>query len=200
MMRSSLFICAALLAASSLSFAQTVAVSGPEEDGREIQLWAGGGHSVPGGTKNTSAFNLGLRYGWVITGPHLPSFLRGRFEYVVDIVPVFFVFQPTNTAFGAGFDPLGLKWNFQRRGRFSPYLELCGGTLFTNKNVPTYTNNVNFTDQAAFGVHVLGAKNNVSIELRYMHISNAGLATPNPGVNTVQVRLGVGRFFGRHSP
>jgi hypothetical protein len=28
-----------------------------------------------------------------------------------------------------------------------------------------------------------------------MHISNAGLATPNPGINTVQVRLGVGRFF-----
>jgi hypothetical protein len=38
-------------------------------------------------------------------------------------------------------------------------------------------------------------KRNVSLELRYMHISNAGLATPNPGINTVQVRLGVGKFF-----
>jgi hypothetical protein len=54
---------------------------------------------------------------------------------------------------------------------------------------------VNFTDQAALGLHLLGAKYNLSLELRYMHISNAGLATPNPGVNTVQVRLGVGRFF-----
>ena len=44
--------------------------------------------------------------------PHLPGFLRGRFEYAVDAVPVFFVFQPANTAFGVGFDPLGLKWNF----------------------------------------------------------------------------------------
>ena len=49
------------------------------------------------------------------------------------------------------------------------------------------------------GVHILGAKHNVSLELRYMHISNAGLATPNPGINTAQVRLGVGEFFGRRS-
>jgi hypothetical protein len=30
-----------------------------------------------------------------------------------------------------------------------------------------------------------------------MHISNAGLSTPNPGINTFQVRLGIGRFSRR---
>jgi len=30
-----------------------------------------------------------------------------------------------------------------------------------------------------------------------MHISNAGLSSPNPGINTVQVRIGVGKFFGK---
>jgi len=174
-----------------MSFGQAA----PETGGHELEVWTGGGHSVPGGTKDTGAFNAGVRYGWIITDPHLPGFLRGRFEYAVDAVPVFLVFQPANTAYGAGFDPLGLKWNFERRGRLVPYLELTGGTLFTNHNVPTGTNTVNFMDQAAFGVHILGAKNNVSLELRYMHISNAGLATPNPGINTVQVRLGFGRFF-----
>jgi hypothetical protein len=193
-MRSSLFILAALLLASSACMAQT----GPEQGGHEIEIWAGGGHSVAGGRGDTGAFNAGLRYGWVITGAHLPSILRGRFEYAVDAVPVFFVFQPANTAYGAGFDPIALKWNFERRGRFSPYLELCGGTLFTNHDVPYGTNTVNFTDQAALGVHILGPRHNVSLELRYMHISNAGLATPNPGVNTVQVRLGIGKFFGGH--
>ncbi len=191
-MRSSLFIACALLIASSLCRAQAA----PEQGGHEVQIWAGGGHSVSGGRGNTGAFNAGLRYGWILTGPHLPVFLRGRFEYAVDAVPVFFVFQPANTAYGVGFDPLGLKWNFERHGRFSPYLELCGGTLFTNHEVPTYANTVNFTDQAALGMHILGPKHNVSLELRYMHISNAGLANLNPGVNTVQVRLGVGRFFG----
>jgi hypothetical protein len=193
-MRSSLLI-VGLLIASSLCCAQ----SGPEQGGHEVQIWAGGGHSVSGGRGDTGVFNAGLRYGWILTGPHLPGFLRGRLEYAVDAVPVFFVFQPANTAYGTGFDPLGLKWNFVRRGRFSPYLELCGGTLFSDQNVPTYTNTVNFTDQAAVGVHFLGVGHNVSVELRYMHISNAGLATPNPGVNTVQVRLGLGKFLGRAS-
>src|SRR6266853_2090120 len=174
-----------LSAASALCLAQ--AGPGPVEGARECEIWAAVGHSVPGGTVRTGVFHAGLRYGWILTGPHLPGIFRGRFEYAVDAVPVFPVFQPTNTAYGVGFNPLGLKWNFERHGRLSPYLELCGGTLFTNHDVPTGTNTVNFTDQAAFGVHILGAGHNVSLELRYMHISNAGLATPNPGVNTVQV-------------
>jgi lipid A 3-O-deacylase len=181
-----------ILLASICSIAQT----GPEQGGHEVQVWAGGGHSVPGGTKNTGAFNAGLRYGWILTGPHLPGFLRGRFEYAVDAVPVFLIFQPANTAYGVGFDPLGLKWNFQRHGHVSPYLELCGGTVFTDHNIPTGTNTVNFMDQAALGIHILGPSHNVILELRYMHISNAGLANLNPGINTVQVRLGIGKFFG----
>jgi hypothetical protein len=178
-----------------LACAACTAQIGPEQGGHEVEVWAGGGHSVPGGTKDTGAFNAGLRYGWILSDPHLPSFLRGRFEYAVDAVPLFLIFQPANTAYGLGFDPLGLKWNFVRRGRLSPYLELTGGTVFTNHNVPTYTNNVNFMDQAAFGVHILGATHNLSVEVRYMHVSNAGLGNLNPGLNTVQVRLGIGKFF-----
>jgi hypothetical protein len=195
-MRTSLFIITVLLVAPSLCLAQT----GPEQGGHEVQIWAGGGHSVSGGRGNTGVFNAGLRYGWILTRPHLPGFLRGRFEYAVDAVPVFVVFQPASTAYGVGFDPLSLKWNFAGRGRLSPYLELCGGTLFTSHNVPSGTNPVNFTDQAAFGVHILGARRNVSLELRYLHISNAGLATPNPGINTVQIRLGIGKLFGGKKP
>src|SRR5580700_5464278 len=182
-----------LMLASSAAFAQSE--SGPEEGGHEVQVWTGGGHSVPGGTSNTGIFDLGLRYGWVITGPHLPGFLRGRFEYAVDAEPAYLIFQPANTAYGVGFNPFALKWNFERRGRLSPYFELSGGTLFTDHNVPTYTNTVNFTSAAALGTHVLGAKYNWSVEVRYLHISYAVLATPNTGLNTVQVRVGVGRFW-----
>ena len=183
-----------LLLACCLSRAQ----DGPEQGGHEIQVWAAGGHSVPGGTKDTSVADIGVRYGWIITPAFLPGLLRGRFEYAVDAVPLYLVFQPANTAYGAGFDPLVLKWNFERRGKFSPYLELSGGTLFSNVNIPTYTNTVNFTPSAAFGTHILSAKYNWSLEVCYLHISNAGLASPNPGLNTVQVRVGVGRFWRRH--
>jgi hypothetical protein len=168
----------------------------PEEGGHELQVWTGGGHSVAGGTSNTGVWNLGLRYGWVLTAPHGPGFLKGRFEYAVDAVPAFIVFQPHNTAYGAGVNPLGLKWIFATRGDVQPYLELNGGTLFTSHEVPTGSSNVNFTSSAALGTHFLG-KHAWTVEVRYMHISNAGLATPNSGINTVQVRVGIGKFFGR---
>lgn len=182
-----------LMLASCLAFGQ----ARPEDGGREIQIWSGGGYSVPGGTSNTGVWNLGARYGWILTRPHGPEILKGRFEYAVDVVPVFMVFQPVNRAYGAGFNPLNLKWDFATRGSIAPYAELSGGTLFTNHDVPNGTNTVNFTSCAAVGAHFLQDSWNWSVEVRYMHISNAGLATPNPGLNTVQVRLGIGKFFGR---
>jgi Lipid A 3-O-deacylase (PagL) len=182
-----------LLFCASLTWTQ----SRVEDGGHEVQLWTGGGHSVPGGTSDTSVWNVGLRYGWILTRPHGPGFLQGRFEYALDAVPAFLVFQPANTAYGAGFNPLNLKWNFAARGRVVPYFELSGGTLFTNHDVPTGTNSVNFTSAAALGAHFLGNSHNWSVEARYLHISNAGLGDSNPGINTVQVRLGIGRFYGR---
>jgi len=187
------FLVFSIVGTARTTFAQDAA--GPVEGGNEVQVWAGGGHSVPGGTQHTEAFNLGFRYGWVITGPHWPGILRGRFEYTVDAIPVYLIFQPTQTAYAGGFDPLGLKWNFERRGRFSPYFELSGGVLFSRRDIPSYTNNVNFSPSAALGTHILGEKYNWSMEVRYLHISNAGLGDFNPGLNTVQVRLGVGRFW-----
>jgi len=183
---------AMLLLCTSLAWAQ----SRVEDGGNEVQLWTGGGYSVPGGTPNTGIWNAGLRYGWILTRPHGPGFLKGRFEYALDAVPVFVVFQPANTAFGAGFNPLNLKWNFATRGRIVPYFELSGGTLFTNHDVPTGTNSVNFTSAAALGTHFLRESRNWSVEVRYTHISNAGLADRNSGINTVLVRLGIGKFLG----
>jgi hypothetical protein len=186
-------IAVALLLMSSVAWAQ----NRPEDGGREIQVWTGGGPSVPGGTSDTSVWNVGLRYGWILTRPHGPGFLKGRFEYAVDVVPVFTVFQRYNTAYGAGFNPLGLKWDFAARGRIEPYLELGGGTLFTNHQVPIGTSSVNFTPSAALGMHLLDDKYAFSVELRYLHISNAGLSSPNPGINTLEVRVGWGKFFGK---
>src|SRR5690242_7752620 len=117
----------------------------PEDGARELQVWAGGGPSVPGGTQDTNVFNVGLRYGWILTRPHGPGFLKGRFEYVLDGTPLFLVFQKADTAYGAGFSPLGLKWDFASRGPVAPYLEINGGTLFTTHDVPPGTSQVNFT-------------------------------------------------------
>jgi hypothetical protein len=120
--------------------------------------------------------------------------LRGRFEYAVDVVPVFVLAQPDGTAYGLGLNPIGLKWNFASRRGLTPYVELGGGTLFSNTQVPPGTSQVNFTTSGALGLHFLHSKYNWSAEVRFMHISSAGLASPNPGINTIQVRIGFGRF------
>ena len=172
-----------------------VSSSYPQAGGRELQVWTGGGHSVAGGTQNTSVWNLGVRYGWVLTNPHLPGPLKGRFEYAVDAVPAFVVFQTGNTVYGAGVNPLNLKWNFSSFHRVVPYVELNGGVLFTNHDTPPGTSQINFMPGAGLGAHVItGSSWNWSAEVRYLHISNAGLTVPNPGINTVQIRIGLGKF------
>ncbi len=193
--------CKMLLAAlccSALFFSTAKAQSGPEQGSTEVQVWTSGGHSVSGGRGDTSIWNAGLRCGWVLTDAHLPGFLKGRFEYAIDAVPAYLIFQPSGTAYGVGVNPLNLKWNFVRRGRISPYLELSGGTLFTTSKVPPGTSAVNFGSGAALGAHFLGEEHAWSLEARYLHISNAGLGDLNPGVNTFEVRLGIGKFLGGH--
>ena len=163
----------------------------PEDGATEVQVWSAGGHSVSGGRGNTGIWNAGLRYGWVLTEPHGPGFLVGRFEYTIEAVPAYLIFQPANTAYGAGLNPLNLKWNFATRGTLVPYLELSGGTLFTTHSVPPGTSSVNFTPQATLGFNLFTRQDRaISFDLHYEHISNAGLASPNPGFNTVQGRVG----------
>jgi len=168
--------------------------AGPVEGGHELQIWTGGGHGTNGSQSSDGVWNIGLRYGLILTAAHGPGFLRGRLEYAVEVVPLFMVFQKTNTAYGAGVNPFAFKWALDTRGSVVPYLELGGGTLFTNTKVPEGTSRVNFTTTGAVGLHFLRSKYNLSTEIRFMHISNAGLATPNPGINTVQLRIGFGLF------
>ena len=185
---------ASVLFLALLSAPSSRAQAGPEQGGHDLQLWTGGGHGLNGSTASSGVWNVGARYGWILTAPHGPSFLRGQFEYAVDVVPVFVVVQPTGTAYGFGLNPFALKWNFTNSRKVVPYFELGGGTLFTNDYVPPGTSHVNFTSSGALGLHFLRSKYNWSAEIRFMHISNAGLANLNPGINTLQLRLGFGRF------
>ena len=187
-----LLLCVGLL--FGLFCPATYAQNGPESGGNEIQIWTTGGHGTNGITQHTGIWTAGFRYGWILTEPHGPGFLRGRLEYAVDAAPVFVVFQPTNTAYGAGLNPFALKWNFGAHGRVVPYAELAGGVLFTNVRVPAGASTINFTSAGGVGLHFLTRRVTWSADVRFMHVSNAGLEAINPGLNTVQLRLGAGWF------
>jgi hypothetical protein len=166
----------------------------PDEAGSEWQVWTGGGHGINGSQSNTGVWNLGLRYGLVLTAPHGPGFLRGRLEYAFDVVPAWVIVQRTNTAYGGGVNPFAFKWIMTTPRKVKPYFEIEGGTLFTNTKVPEGTSQINFTSSGALGLHIPGENHTYSVEVRFMHISNAGMSNPNPGINTIQVRLGWGSF------
>jgi hypothetical protein len=190
-----LFYCGLQLAVFALP---ARAQDGPETGGKEETFWISGGHGTNGRTQHTTVFHSGFRYGWVLTAPRGPGFLRGRFEYAIDVIPVNVFIQRTNTAFGIAANPLALVWNFETRGRFAPYIDLDGGVLLTNIPVPTGTSHFNFTSGGGIGTHILTGRFTWTADVRFVHTSNNNLVYPNPGMNTAQLRLGVGWFTHPH--
>jgi Lipid A 3-O-deacylase (PagL) len=180
-----------------MSFAGTSRVyaqPSPENSSHEWQVWTGGGHGINGNQSGTGIWNLGLRYGLILTSPHGPGFLRGQLEYAFDVVPVWVITQKTNTAYGGSVDPFAFKWILNSPKKVKPFFQIEGGALFTNTKVPEGTSQINFTTSGGVGAHFLGKKHNFSAEVRFQHISNAGMTNPNPGINTIQLRLGFGAF------
>jgi lipid A 3-O-deacylase len=172
-------------------FAQSLPSDSLEKGTWELGIWTAGGHSVPGGTSDTGVWDAGVRVGRVLTDEHGSGFVRGNLEYAVDLIPAYLLVFPRQTSYAGGFDPFILKWNFTGGGKVAPYLELGGGVLLSLDDVPPGTNNVNFMPQASFGVQIFTReKRAVSVAAKYVHISNAGLATPNPGINTIQFSVG----------
>jgi len=129
----------AVFLAALLSAPVAHAQAGPVEGGHELQVWTGGGHGVSGSQSGDGLWNVGLRYGLILTKPHGPGFLRGRLEYAIEAVPIFLISQKTNTAYGAGINPFAFKWALDTRRNVVPYFEIGGGTLFTNVKVPEGT-------------------------------------------------------------
>ena len=196
-----LFVFTLMTFGASTALAQSTQ-SGEEGDrrperGHELEVWTGGGADpigTPGVTLGNGVWTVGLRHGWILTDAHGPGILRGRFEYAVDALPVVLVFQPGGTAYGFGFNPLIMKWNFEPHRRISPYIELGGGGLITTREIPVGEQRFNFTPTGAIGVNILRGKYHWSIDFRYFHISDAQLTSFNPGTDTFGIRVGWGIF------
>jgi lipid A 3-O-deacylase len=189
------FVAAFLLMLPAFLTAQTLPSSaesgGPLRKGStELGAFVGGGTGF-GKRSNTQMLYFGGRYGRVLTGEFMPGRLRGNVEFVADVIPFMAVFQPEN-AYGAGFNPMILKWNFTSGKKLVPFIEAGGGVLFSNKDIPINTGTVNFTPQGGFGFHYFTQpKRAITFTGKYLHISNAGLDRRNSGVNaSIQLVLG----------
>lgn len=176
-------------------------VDGPEKGSNEWQVWVGGAYPInlsyaPQGPVGTA----GATYGRVLTDPRGPGFLRSRFEWAFEVVPVVEVFLPKYPVYGVGITPVVWKWNFVTRRRLSPYWEFAGGALFSNHRFVPGGTTFNFTASTAAGVTFPwgeSGKYSWTVDVRCFHVSNAGLGDRDPGLNSIELRLGFGLFSHR---
>jgi lipid A 3-O-deacylase len=151
----------------------------------EIGGFVGGGLG-DGHDADTDFMFGGIRAGRVLTDDHGPGALRGNFEMLGEIRPVYEVLTPANGhVYGFHFMPIILRWNFKGWKRMSPYGQLAGGILFSTSRLPPGdTSSVNFTPQGAAGLNIFTKPGQaVAIEFVEFHHSNANLGNKNPGYN-----------------
>lgn len=154
----------------------------------ELAPFIGGGSGL-GKSSGTQFFYLGGRGGLVLTGEHLPGFLRGNFEWAVDVMPVYTVFTTNGAVYGASIKPVIWQWNFTSGQKFAPYVAAAGGIVFTTRNVPPGdTSQVNFTPQFVAGTRIFTKPRRAFfVEGSLGHLSNASLGAHNPGYNVTLV-------------
>ena len=179
---------AAMLAASSGAAAQTPVVRGATE-------WSASAGAARGITFLQSVggeryLTSQLSWGRVLTDPRGPAWARGRFEWAVEVVPVFAEWS-AGKARGIGVTPLGWRWNFEPRGRLAPYAEVGGGALWTSAPIPAATTGSNFTAHAGLGLRVFTTRGHgLVVGYRLHHISNGNRLRRNPGVNAHMLTVG----------
>jgi hypothetical protein len=160
----------------------------------EIGVFGGGGVGL-GKSFDTQFLNFGIRAGTVLTGDHGPGVLHGNFEFAGEVMPVYEVFAVdrftgiNQNVYGVSITPVILRWNFTGARRFTPYITLAGGLLFSTHDIPPdfgpdKTSWVNFTPQGAVGVNIFTKPGQaVNVEVALVHHSSASLGVFNPGYN-----------------
>jgi len=89
------------------------------------------------------------------------------------------------TAYGAGFTPLGLQLDFANGSKVHPYAHVNGGFLYFNKSVPIEdAGRFAWVGEAGGGVRIFTSERRaVSLGVRFHHISNGDRQGSNRGLN-----------------
>jgi hypothetical protein len=185
-------VTAVCLLAFSLPSSQAAAQSPAEGHATEWAITTGGAAGIPGGVHGGDFWATQLRWGKVLTAPHGPGPLRGTLEYAFELVPAMIINQ-NGAIYGGGFNPFFWQYNFASSSgrRFVPYIQAGAGMLFTSRDFPA-TSSFNFTPQGGFGAYLFQKPQRaVSFGVRYHHISDAGIAKPNPGHNSLYFYAGL---------
>lgn len=125
-----------------------------------------------------------------IQDPH--AWWRGNFDLLFEGALGF----NTNTRFGYFVGGgISLRYNFLARERLVPFLDASFGLVHLNVDLRGQSDGLNFKSGVGGGFHwFLTERLTVTPEVRWQHISNAGLRSPNNGINNVLFLLGTSFF------
>ena len=156
----------------------------------EFGVWAGGSpdsSELIGATEDRNLFLFALRYGYV-----LGSWDSLSLQYTFDIFPAALMFEPdrgrrgSSTIYAAGLSPVGFKLNFGQQSWIKPFIALSVGFLYSSKDIPVpNSSRLNFTPEVGLGVQFFFTpKQALTLGYKLHHISNAGIDSRNPGLDS----------------
>ncbi|HKQ39067.1 MAG TPA: acyloxyacyl hydrolase, partial [Verrucomicrobiae bacterium] len=95
----------------------------------------------------------------------------------------------------AGVLPL-FRYNFTAREPLVPFIDVGAGVMLTDIYGPDLSGAFQFNEQVGVGAHYLFSDSTaLTVQYRFMHVSNAGIREPNYGVNGNIFSVGITWFF-----
>lgn len=159
-----------------------------------LETGVGYGIKILGSREHHDLALAGISYGYTLGSVEGEAhWYRGNWELRGELIS------------GAQFSPTGdwlvgltphLRYNFTTGTRWIPFVDFGAGVSATSIGPPDLSHYFEFNLQAATGIRWF-IRDNValSIEARYLHMSCAGLSSPNLGLNNVNGMVGISWFF-----
>lgn len=155
---------------------------------------AGLGTPIFGSTSDHNWVLGVIDYGWIFSDVVAKDrWYQGNLELVADFFGGFQYYPDHGYVFGTA--PL-LRYDFVTGTRWVPFANAGAGVTGTDIRDGDLSTRFEFNLQIGAGVHYF-MKDNLALTLQYrfIHISNAGMDAPNNGVNSNNLMLGASWFF-----
>lgn len=154
----------------------------------------GSGMKIFGGTETHDLVLGRLCYGRVLTdvvgGQCWP---RGNFEWRLELMGAG-QYRPKD-AYLIGLTPL-LRYDFATGSRWMPFVDIGAGLSVTDIGRPDLSTGFEFNIQAGGGLNYFVRPNTaLTLQYRYLHVSNARIAYPDHGVNIGVASTGMTWYF-----
>ncbi len=133
--------------------------------------------------------------GLVATDPIGSSWYRGQVTIGGELL--FTQYVESLSTYLAALTPT-VKYTFLAFERVHPYVEAGAGVIWTDLGgrIPEKGSEFNFNLQVGAGVsYAVTAATSINVSYRLQHISNAGTAHPNHGIDAGVALIGVSMFF-----